>query len=232
MKSDPSVRVLIVDDEPSVRRFLKASLSSRGYTVFQAGSGKEALMEMSSCRPDVIVLDLGLPDLDGVEVTRSIREHSSVPIIILSVRDGEKDKVAALDMGADDYLTKPFSEEEMLARLRAVLRRLRSSTEEPVFRSGLLSVDLSKREVSIKEAPVSLTPTEYDVLKILVLNAGKVVTRKQIYSGIWNKDENCEGISHLLRVTISNLRAKLELNPHIPALIITEPGVGYRLRAD
>ena len=135
-------------------------------------------------------------------------------------------------MGADDYLTKPFSEEEMAARLRAVLRRLRSSTEEPVFRSGLLTVDLSRREVSVKDSSVSLTPTEYDVLKILVLNAGKVVTRKQIYRDIWNKNADCEGISHLLRVTISNLRAKLESKPHIPALIITEPCVGYRLRAD
>lgn len=232
MKNDPSIRVLVVDDEPSIRRFLKASLSSHGYTVFQAENGKEALLELSSCRPDVIVLDLGLPDMDGIEVTRSIREHSSVPVIILSVRDNEKDKVAALDMGADDYLTKPFNEEEMLARLRAVLRRLRSSSEEPVFRSGLLSVDLSKREVSVNATSVSLTPTEYDVLKILVLNAGKVVTRRQIYSGIWNKDENCEGISHLLRVTISNLRAKLESKPHIPALIMTEPGVGYRLLTD
>ncbi len=232
MKTDTSLRILIIDDEPSIRRFLKASLSEQGYTVFQASSGKESLLEFSACRPDAVILDLGLPDIDGIEVTRLIRKHSLTPIIILSVRDNEKDKVSALDAGADDYLTKPFSEDEMLARLRAVLRRLRSSTEEPVFKSGHLSVDLAKREVLVKEAPISLTPTEYDVLKTLVLNAGKVVTHKQIYKAIWNKDEDCEGISHLLRVTISNLRLKLEPNHHIPTLIITEPGVGYRLRTD
>ncbi|OGS34743.1 MAG: DNA-binding response regulator [Elusimicrobia bacterium RIFOXYB2_FULL_49_7] len=232
MSADSSLRILIVDDEPSVRRFLKASLCSQGYTVFQASNGQEALLEFSTCRPDAVILDLSLPDMDGIDVTRSIREHSGTPIIILSVRDGEKDKVTALDTGADDYLTKPFSEDEMLARIRAVLRRLRSASEEPVFQSGHLSVDLAKREVAVKETPANLTPTEYDVLKILVLNAGKVVTRKQIYKAIWNKDEDCEGISHLLRVTISNLRTKLESKPHIPALIITEPGVGYRLRTD
>lgn len=232
MRTESSLRILIVDDEPSIRRFLKASLTANGYAVFQASNGKEALQEFQACRPDAVILDLGLPDLDGLEVTRSIRECSGAPIIILSVRDNERDKVAALDAGADDYLTKPFSEDEMLARLRAVMRRLRSAPEEPVYLFGQLRVDLSKREVAIRGSSVSLTPTEYDVLKILVMNAGKVVTHKRIYKAIWNKDEDCEGIAHLLRVTVSNLRVKLESKPHIPALIMTEPGIGYRLRSD
>ncbi len=228
-----TLRVLVVDDEKSIRRFLKASLSSKGYAVFEAENGREALNGIVSARPDVIILDLGLPDMDGVEVARQIRQTCKTPIVILSVREDEEDKVAALDAGADDYLTKPFGEEELLARLRAVMRRFIGTPEsEAPFKAGHLKVDISKRLVQVRGVPVSLTPTEYDILKILVLHAGRVVTHKQIFSEVWATTEEQEGISHLLRVTISNLRSKLEPNPQKPSYILTEPAVGYRLRAD
>ena len=227
-----TLRVLVVDDEKSVRRFLRASLSSNGYTVFEAVNGREALDSVVSAHPDVIILDLGLPDMDGVQVAKRIRQKSKTPIVILSVRESEEDKVAALDAGADDYLTKPFGEDELLARLRAVMRRFVSPESDEPFMVGHLKVDLSKRLVQVKGNSIELTPTEYDIVKILVLHAGRVVTHKQIYSEIWATTEDQEGISHLLRVTISNLRYKLEPNPQKPSYILTEPAVGYRLRAE
>lgn len=227
------VRILIVDDEKAIRRFLKTSLSSQGYEVCEAKNGNEAIIELKSFRPDAIVLDLGLPDMDGVEVTKKIRELTQTPIVIVSVREKESDKVNALDAGADDYLTKPFSAPELFARLRAVLRRLARTKDDPVFEIDKLLVDLGKRLIKVSGKEIHLSPTEYDVLKTLVLNAGKVITHQQIIKQVWAKNiKDYEGVEHLLRVTISNLRNKLEPDPDRPSYILTDPGVGYRLKFD
>jgi two-component system KDP operon response regulator KdpE len=230
--ANQGMRILIVDDEKTVRRFLKATLISHGYNVFEAANGAEALEASVSAHPDAIILDLGLPDMDGTEVTRKIRERAKTPIIILSVRENEADKIAALDAGADDYLTKPFNAGEMLARLRAVMRRLLPQNEQATFKVGKLSIDITNHSVEVKAKPVHLTPTEYDLLKVLVLNAGKIVTHGQILKEIWNKNEDYEEALHLLRVTISNLRNKIEANPDRPDYILTEPGIGYRLSSE
>jgi len=230
--ANQGMRILIVDDEKTIRRFLKATLISHGYNVFEAANGAEALEASVSAHPDAIILDLGLPDMDGTEVTRKIRERAKTPIIILSVRENEADKIAALDAGADDYLTKPFNAGEMLARLRAVMRRLLPQNEQAIFKVGKLSIDITNHSVEVKAKPVRLTPTEYDLLKVLVLNAGKIVTHGQILKEIWNKNEDYEEALHLLRVTISNLRNKIEANPDRPDYILTEPGIGYRLSSE
>jgi two-component system KDP operon response regulator KdpE len=230
--ANQDMRILIVDDEKTIRRFLKATLISHGYNVFEAANAKEALEYSVSSHPDAIILDLGLPDMDGIEVTRQIRKRAKTPIIILSVRENEADKIAALDAGADDYLTKPFNAGEMLARLRAVMRRLLPQNERSVFKVGKLSIDISNHTVEVKTRQIHLTPTEYDLLKVLVLNAGKIMTHSQILKEIWNKDEGVEEASHLLRVTISNLRNKIESNPDRPDYILTEPGIGYRLSSE
>jgi two-component system KDP operon response regulator KdpE len=226
--SESGPRVLIVDDEYAIRRFLRASLTAHNHTVFEAVSGQEALAAVAAHRPDVVILDLGLPDMDGVEVTRQLREWSQVPIIILSVREQETDKIAALDAGADDYLTKPFGIGELLARLRVALRRVAQPATEPVFTSGELTVDLMRRLVTVAERPIQLTPTEYDLLKFLIAHAGKVLTHGQILRQVWGRGYEQE--THLLRVNISNLRRKLEPDPTRPIYILTEPGVGYRLQ--
>jgi len=230
--ANQGMRILIVDDEKTVRRFLKATLISHGYNVFEAVNGAGALEVSVSAHPDAIILDLGLPDMDGIEVTRKIRERVKTPIIILSVRENEADKIAALDAGADDYLTKPFNAGEMLARLRAVMRRLLPQNEQAIFKVGKLSIDITNHSVEVKAKPAHLTPTEYDLLKVLVLNAGKIVTHGQILKEIWNKNEDYEEALHLLRVTISNLRNKIEANPDRPDYILTEPGIGYRLSSE
>jgi len=230
--ANQDMRILIVDDEKTIRRFLKATLISHGYNVYEATNAKEALECSVSAHPDAIILDLGLPDMDGIEVTRQIRKRAKTPIIILSVRENEDDKIAALDAGADDYLTKPFNAGEMLARLRAVMRRLLPQNERSVFKVGKLSIDISSHSVEIKGHEIHLTPTEYDLLKVLVLNAGKIMTHGRILKEIWNKDEDFEEAAHLLRVTISNLRNKIESNPDRPVYILTEPGVGYRLSSE
>jgi two-component system KDP operon response regulator KdpE len=224
---DKPMRVLVVDDERPIRRFLNASLSGQ-YLVFEAATGQEALAVTVSGRPDVILLDLGLPDLDGVEVTRRLREWTQIPIIVISVRDREEDKVAALDAGADDYLTKPFGVGELKARLRVVLRRAALPEQEPVYRADDLVVDLAHRNVSVDQKPVSLTPTEYDILRVLIQHAGKVLTHQQLSHLVWGNEFEAE--PHLLRVNISNLRQKIEKDPTRPRYIVTEPGVGYRLR--
>jgi two-component system KDP operon response regulator KdpE len=221
-------RVLVVDDDRAIRRFLRASLTAHDYIVFEAASGQEALAAVVTSRPDVVILDLGLPDLEGVEVTRQLREWSQVPIIILSVRDHEMDKIAALDAGADDYLTKPFGVGELMARLRATLRRAAAPAGEPVFTTGELTVDLERRLVTRAGREIQLTPTEYDLFKLLVTHAGKVITQQQLLQQVWGGDYHDK--AHLLRVNISNLRHKLEPDPTRPTYIITEPGVGYRLR--
>jgi two-component system KDP operon response regulator KdpE len=226
--SESGPRVLIVDDEYAIRRFLRASLTAHKHTVFEAVSGQAALAAVATHRPDVVILDLGLPDMDGVEVTRQLREWSQIPIIILSVREQETDKIAALDAGADDYLTKPFGMGELLARLRAALRRVAQPATEPVFSSGGLTVDFVQRLVTVAGRPVQVTPTEYDLLKFLITHAGKVLTHGQILSQVWGRGYEQE--THLLRVNISNLRRKLEPDPTRPSYILTEPGVGYRLQ--
>jgi two-component system KDP operon response regulator KdpE len=226
------LRILIVDDEKSIRRFLKTTLCAQGFQVFEAATGQEALENSVADHPDALILDLGLPDIDGIEITREIRKRSQLPIVILSVREQEADKIAALDAGADDYLTKPFSSGELLARLRAVMRRLLPQNEDPVLKIGKLTVDLSKRIICIKDQPVKLTPTEYDVLRVLVLNSGKVITHRHLLQEVWNKAEDLEGVAHLLRVTMSNLRNKIEPDPNRPFYILTEPGIGYRLRSE
>jgi two-component system, OmpR family, KDP operon response regulator KdpE len=227
--SGQNLTVLVVDDERAIRRFLRASLSTHGYTVLEAENGSEALAITAERQPDVIFLDLGLPDMDGIEVTRKLREWTEIPIIILSVRDQEMDKIQALDAGADDYLTKPFGMGELMARVRGVLRRtLQSGTGDAVISVSGLQVDLANHMVSKNGAQISLTPTEYDILKVLVQHAGKVMTHQQIILKVWGSGYAEE--AHLLRVNISNLRRKIESNPTRPELVITEPGVGYRLR--
>jgi two-component system, OmpR family, KDP operon response regulator KdpE len=228
MAEQANLRVLVVDDEKSIRSFLKTSLSAHGYSVFEAERGKEALIDSVETHPDVIILDLGLPDMDGKEVITKIRKRTKIPIIILSVRDDPSEKISALDAGADDYLTKPFSVGELLARLKAVIRRLIPIEKEEVLSFGKLAMDITKRQVTLDNKAVNLPPTEYDILKLLILNAGKVITHKQILREVWGKTEDYEGILHLLRVTISNLRSKIEPNPDRPTYILTEPGVGYR----
>lgn len=221
-----TVRLLIVDDERAIRRFLKASLGNQ-YTIYEAVSGEEALTSVATNRPDVVLLDLGLPDMDGVEVTLRLREWSQVPIIVVSVREQEKDKIAALDAGADDYLTKPFGVGELLARLRAATRRAAHGESEPVFQTGELVVDLGGRKVTVGGKPISLTPTEYDLLCTLVRHAGKVVTHDLLLRTVWGTA--FQGETHMLQVNISNLRRKIEPDPVRPVYLITEPGVGYRL---
>ena len=222
-----TVRVLVADDERPIRRFLNASLSGL-YTVLEAATGEETLAVTVSGRPDVIILDLGLPDVDGVEVTRRLREWTQIPIIVVSVRDREEDKIAALDAGADDYLTKPFGAGELMARLRAALRRSTLPENEPVYQAGGLFVDLARRDVMVNGQTISLTPTEYDILRILVQNAGKVLTHQQLVHAVWGNSYQAD--AHLLRVNISNLRRKIEDDPTRPRHIVTEPGVGYRLK--
>ena len=222
------VRVLVVDDERAIRRYLHAALNAQGYTVFEASQGQEALNAVVTDRPDLIILDLGLPDIDGVEVTRRLREWTHIPILILSVREQESDKIAALDAGADDYLTKPFSSGELMARMRVALRRSMQTSSEPVFETGDLKVDLAHREVLIRGQEILLTPTEYDLLRVLVQNAGKVLTHRQLLRQVWGSAYEAE--AHLLRVNMSNLRRKIEPDPTRPHYILTEPGVGYRLR--
>jgi two-component system KDP operon response regulator KdpE len=226
---DSAARILIVDDEPAIRRFLRASLTPQGYVVTEAADGRAGLAAAMSDRPDLVILDLGLPDLDGVQVTRALREWSRLPIIILSVRDRESDKIAALDAGADDYLTKPFGLGELLARIRVALRRHVDASEEPIFRLGGLAVDLATRHVTVEGVDVQLTPTEYELLRVLVRNAGKVMTHRQIMHLVWG-----EGYQdmHILRVNVSNLRRKIETDPGRPRYVITDPGVGYRMELE
>lgn len=228
--NDSSARVLVVDDERPIRRFLQTSLTAHGFAVFEAASGREALGTVINGRPDLIILDLGLPDIDGVEVTRQLREWTQLPIIILSVRDQEKIKIAALDAGADDYLTKPFGIGELLARMRVALRRAQTPPADPVFTCGGLTVDVSRRLVQVDGQEVQLTPTEYDLLRLFAAHAGKVLTHRQLLRQVWGA--GYENELHILRVNISNLRRKIEPDPSRPSYIVTEPGVGYRLCRD
>ena len=223
-------RVLIVDDEVTILRFLRSVLDTGEFSLFQAENGHGALAAAAAVRPDIILLDLGLPDMDGVEVIRMIREWSQVPIIVLSVRDSEDNKVGALDAGADDYLIKPFGVAELQARIRVSLRRSLLQAPEPVFRYSDLEVDLARRRVLVRGEEVQLTPTEYELLRLLVSHAGRVLTHGQILKQIWGTAHADQ--QNVLRVNISNLRQKIEEDPSRPKHIITELGVGYRLKSD
>jgi two-component system KDP operon response regulator KdpE len=222
--------VLIIDDEAQIRRFLRISLTSNDYRVEEAVTGHEGLEKAAQLRPDVVILDLGLPDQDGLSVLSQLREWSHVPVIVLSVRDRDADKIALLDAGADDYLTKPFSTGELLARMRAARRHAQPAPETAVFQSGALKVDLARRLVTFEGAPVKLTTTEYALLRLFVQHAGRVLTHGQILREVWGPAYATE--THYLRVYLARLRRKLEADPANPTLLVTEPGVGYRLRAE
>jgi two-component system KDP operon response regulator KdpE len=229
--SGPPALVLVVEDDPAVRRVLVSSLPSHGYRVMEAPNGEVALRDASQYLPDLILLDLGLPDLDGIEVTKRLRSWTSTPIVVLSARGQETAKVAALDAGADDYVTKPFGFPELLARIRVALRHAARPKEgPPVFVSGSLRVDLERRRVQVEGRDVHLTPTEFRLLSVLVKNAGRVVTHGHLLRevwGPWSPEQN-----RYLRVYMAHLRRKLEPDPSRPPLFETEAGVGYRLRAD
>lgn len=223
--------VLVVEDEPPMRKFLRVSLDAHGYRVLEAESVREALVLVTSHHPEMVLLDLGLPDGDGIDLARRIREWSSVPILVLSARGREDDKVAALDAGADDYLTKPFGVNELLARMRVALRHARlvaSGKEAERLQFGTLVVDLVRREVLRDGEELRLTPTEYKLLVLLAQNAGKVLTHRQILKAVWGPAYATH--NHYVRVHMAELRKKVEADPSRPKLLVTEPGVGYRLR--
>jgi two-component system KDP operon response regulator KdpE len=222
--------ILLIEDEPQVRRFLRVTLQSHGYALIETATGQEGLTQTTSHNPDVILLDLGLPDLGGLEVLGRIREWSQTPVIILSAREKEKDKIRALDAGANDYLTKPFSAGELLARIRVALRHqgIKAGLSEPVFVLDTLRVDLAKRRVFLKESEIHLTPIEYKLLSYLVKNAGKVITHSQLLEEGWGPAYANQ--VHYVRIYMGMLRHKLEEDPSRPRFFINEPGVGYRLR--
>jgi two-component system KDP operon response regulator KdpE len=229
MSINGGARILVVDDEPQIRRFLSASLNSHEYTVIEAHTGNEAIRLCTTAQPDLVILDLGLPDMDGREVLSRIREWSRVPIIVLSVRFDEQDKIDALDRGADDYVTKPFGMGELLARMRTALRhRVGTSEEAPLFTSGGLAVDLTRRVVTVEGQEVRLSRKEYEVLRTLVKHAGKVVTHQQLLREVWGPAHVNE--TQYLRVYVGQLRQKIERDPTQPRHLITEAGVGYRQR--
>jgi two-component system KDP operon response regulator KdpE len=223
----PSLIAVVIDDEPQIRKLLHAALISEHYTVFEAENGQLGLMEIAYRKPDIVILDLGLPDIDGKEVLIRLREWSKIPVIVLSVRDSVEEKVAALDNGADDYLTKPFHNPELFARLRALLRHASGAQPVTQIKTGELKVDFASRAVFIGDKEVHLTATEYALLRILALNLGKVVTHSQLLKEVWGptSDQN----SHYLRIYMRQLRKKIEQDPSMPKLLINEPGIGYRL---
>ena len=228
--SPPAPVALVIDDEPQIRRLLRVTLEANGYRVFDAATGRDGIVQAAQRRPDVVLLDLGLPDLDGVEVLNRLREWSRVPVIVLSVRDREDDKIAALDAGADDYVTKPFATGELLARLRVAQRHAQPGPEDAVFRSGDMEVDLARRIVTRKGWEVKLTATEYALMALFVRHAGRVLTHRQLLQEVWGP--NAVEQTHYLRVYVAHLRDKLETDPAKPELIVTESGVGYRLKAE
>jgi len=224
-----AVRVLVIDDEPAIRRLLKTSLSAEGYDVVEAATGEEGWTAYGRAKPDLVLLDLGLPDIDGRELIRRIRGAGLTPLVVLSIRGDERGKVEALDLGADDYVTKPVGMDELNARLRAALRhRLQQQGEEPIFKSGELAVDLVRRHVTVKGVEVKLSPKEYELLRLLVMHAGKVLTHQHIMREVWGGATDVQ----YLRIYIRQLRQKIEADPERPVLIQTEAGVGYRLKLD
>lgn len=232
MSRPAGARVLVVDDEPAIIRAVRAVLDRHGFRVETATTGREALACHARRRPDLILLDLGLPDIEGLEVIREIRRDASTPIVVLSVRGAERDKVAALDLGADDYLTKPFGIDELLARIRVALRHVARPARgsAAVFRTGALEVDLERRRVSISGNEVHLSPTEYELLRVFVVNPNKVLTDQMLLQQVWGPEYGSE--AHYIHVYVARLRNKLESDPQQPRYLVTEPGVGYRLLAD
>jgi two-component system KDP operon response regulator KdpE len=225
MKDHPLA--LIIDDEKQIRRLLRLTLEGSDYRVIEAGNGHDGLLEAAQRKPEVIILDLGLPDMDGIETLKRLREWSRTPVLILSVRDDPEEKVAALDAGADDYVTKPFDTAELLARLRVIQRRSLAEAGDPVFECGPLHVDLAGRVVKLRGADIKLSPTEYALLRALIQHAGKIVTHKQLLRTVWG--EKAENQAQYLRVYVTHLRHKLQPNADSPRLIQTEVGIGYRL---
>jgi two-component system KDP operon response regulator KdpE len=229
----PDPIVVLIEDEPQIRRFLRATLTGQGYRLFEAATGADGLVEVGSRQPDVIIVDLGLPDMDGVDVIRRLREWTAVPIIVLSARGQEPDKVTALDAGADDYVSKPFGAGELLARIRVALRHTAGASheaDEAAFKVGELQVDRLRRHVSLGGTEVRLTPTEYKLLTTLIRHAGKVITHQQLLREVWGPAHTDQ--SHYVRIYMAHLRHKLEAEPARPRYLLTEPGVGYRLAAD
>ncbi len=228
----PAPLILLIEDEPQMRRFLRTALGANDYRLVEAETAKDGLGQAAARNPDVILLDLGLPDRDGLDVTRELRGWTATPIIVLSARGREEDKVKALDLGADDYLTKPFGVEELLARIRVALRHAATAGDpaEPVFESGDLRVDLPARRIWRAGQEVHLTPTEYKLLTTMVRHAGKVLTHRQLLKEVWGT--NYLNQAHYVRVYLAQLRQKIEVDPARPRLLLTEPGVGYRLKAD
>lgn len=220
-------RILIIDDETQIRRFLRVTLTGHGYVVKDVGTGKEGLDVVAKFSPDLVVLDLGLPDIDGLDVVRQLREWSKVPVIILSVKEQETDKIAALDAGADDYVTKPFGMGELLARIRAAMRHIAGADEQPVLQFDDLIIDLIHRRITVDDNEIKLTLTEYEIVKNLAINAGKVITHRALLRTVWGP--SYENEVQYLRVYIGQIRRKLERDPSRPRHMITEPGVGYRL---
>ena len=233
LPATPPPVALVIEDEASIRRFLRASLVDQGYRFFEAATGEEGLREAGARQPDVVLLDLGLPDVDGLEVIRRLRAWSAVPIIVLSARGQERDKVAALDAGADDYVSKPFGVGELLARLRVAQRhqaRLGRGSTDTVFRVAELTVDLGSRAVRVGDREIRVSPTEYRLLATLVRHTGRVMTHRQLLQEVWGPGHTEQ--TEYLRVYMKHLRHKLEADPARPRLLLTEPGVGYRLRAE
>lgn len=229
----PEPTVLVIEDEPEIRRFLRTSLPRQGYRLYEAATGQEGLAQAAARNPDIILLDIGLPDLDGLEIIKQVRQWTATPIIVLTARDQERVKIQALDLGADDYVTKPFGVGELLARIRVALRHMFRPAEEPgetVFTLGELRVDLLRRHVLVSGKEVHLTPIEYKLLTTLVQHAGKVLTHRQLLKEVWGPLHVEE--AHYLRVYMRQLRNKLEANPAHPQYLLTELGVGYRLRTD
>jgi two-component system KDP operon response regulator KdpE len=229
----PDPVVVLIEDEPQIRRFLRATLTGQGYRLFEAPTGADGLVEVGSRQPDVVIIDLGLPDMDGIEVIRRLREWTVVPIIVLSARGQERDKVTALDAGADDYVSKPFGAGELLARIRVALRHTAGASheaDEAAFKVGELRVDLLRRHVAVGPAEVRLTPIEYKLLTTLIRHAGKVVTHQQLLREVWGPTHTDQ--AHYVRIYMAHLRHKLEAEPARPRYLLTEPGVGYRLAVD
>lgn len=225
--TETGARILVIEDDPQIRKLLRVSLGAHGYDVEEAKTGQDGIYQVAGFKPDLIILDLGLPDIDGKEVVRRIREWSQIPIVILSARDQEREKVEALDDGADDYVTKPFGVSELLARMRVSIRRSVHMEGEPILTCGDLVVDIAQRRVTMGKREIKLTPTEYDLLKELITHAGKVLTHKQLLKSVWGIPYTDD--THYIRVYIGQLRRKLEEDPARPRHIISEPGVGYRL---
>lgn len=225
--TEKGLRILVIDDEPQIRKLLNVSLQAHGYQLSAAENGQEGIQQAAAFKPDLAIVDLGLPDMDGKAVIQQIRDWSAMPIIILTARDQEQEKIAALDAGADDYITKPFGIGELMARMRVCLRRIATGDSEPILRCGGLAIDLLQRRVTVDDREIKLTPTEYELIKFMMQHAGRVLTHKQLLKAGWGS--SYEEDTHYIRIYIGQLRRKIEQDPAQPRYIITESGIGYRL---